>query len=1726
MTMQDSQKSPSTPRKGGATPKSKLPTLKSRTTSSVSSSSLASTRSPSVSSLASVLDKFNVGDRVFVGGTKPGHIRFLGKTQFADGEWIGCELDQPLGKNNGTVQGVSYFTCSPNHGIFVNPSKVSTKQMSVGLGAPTLSSQSKISKPQSPSKVTSSPGVERKRATIGRTFPSGSSPTKVTVSSPRSVSSPKTASVTRALTSSRRGFDIKVGERVVVGGVKCGVLRFLGKAEFATGDWAGVELDEPLGKNNGSINGKVYFTCKEMHGLFAPPQKVMREGESSVSYDSPMPLKPKVKPVKSSLLESKEVTSSADSLVDCGATVSLVNEKVEILTKERDSLVEENRSLMVRLDEKINAEKNALEEIDSLSLKLNEISSNLSEKGDKEGMVSDLENQLKESKEEIVMLGLTVKELKGEKEGLEQLSDNLQAMSSERDGLKTIVDNLKAELKELRTSSSNDKMKCEESLLETSKLSMEIARLQEQLISVQSGLCGKEAELEKIRGEFSDSVNALSDKDQELLSLQEKIRDSEITKADLSMQLEQVLENRILLESQVKESTALAEVSLKELEDKKNELECSKKSKEENSLKLCEETESVRAQLGDSEKKIVQLEMEKSSFAEELSTALGKLELAQNQVKGLKDQQGECDSNFVRITNENEELQENARSLQIALDSVKAEMEQLTIEAEKSKSLLAERESLLSDARNEREQLAHSCSNFKCEIEEMSKKGEELLESVSSLTDANEGQRVKIETLSREKGELLEQNIMNTEENERLVSDNEKLIADIKRLEAVQQENVNAVSYCNAEKSGLETKMAELQEQVASKEAENLNLKQKLQDYEEVSKSNEEAKLKLVTDVEAKERNAKELSSMVDLLEQERLAVCLFFSSNFGIECNTVQNYIEKGADILETMKAEKKAFEQLKSKLDEDRKFFSEKEKEYVESIQVFNANLKERESEIVELQHEKSDLQLSIERFQGEVSILSSKLEDTSIQDLLEEKSKRAQDLEDALSSCEKELRSLKEQNSSDMNNLQQQKLELEEQLERLNAELSDQLVTVKASLETEQSQHSILQSENEDLKQNIEDLKQENERVVEEVKACTVEKSARDEDCMKLIESNSKLSKDNSSLQAELHRAQDEIRTLKEHIRQVENDTELKDSEIRKKTEEVDILNAKLANFEETSASLKEALCNIEELNEVILQKNTESDHMRSEHLKICEEIEGEKRNSSLLVDDMRKALEEREENIADLEMEIAQAKSNLKNAEESMKQLEHALVEEKRTGAQLGVELSSVRDGGTAYLQKTESEMSELRNMIEKLEKEKEMFLSKSESVRNDLEAKLSVYEEEIACLKKSNASLSNENNLVRKDKEDQASELEHQLKRLTSVSADNADLSSKLQSLQADAKASAQEIENLKGILAAREKVIEDKVKENDDLNASLIDVKDQGESLGALNSQLDDEQALRRAMKEELDKCLLENEQLKIQLKTLQVQTGTDVAKMESLYDENGALRASLEEANEQLRLASTSSGEVDVMEAKLKETEMLLTHTEAALQNLSGEREHLIEECGKQKNLLAESEKKSEHLLEENVKLTEMLTRAEDANALRRDFDSSRGNTFAGDENDPKMIKLRKELAAANGQIDFLNSVIADSDTKKSTAEQERDEWEAKYNSLKLSGLNKSQESVGSSSNKRCYCDVCEIFDHHDTSECPNLSDSHPMKASALHKERLVESDRPFCTNCEGKDKPRLPCD
>lgn len=69
-------------------------------------------------------DRLRVGQLVEDQEGRVGYIRYIGRITAAPGDFVGIELDQPAGKNDGAVKGQRYFACEPLHGLFVRPTAV------------------------------------------------------------------------------------------------------------------------------------------------------------------------------------------------------------------------------------------------------------------------------------------------------------------------------------------------------------------------------------------------------------------------------------------------------------------------------------------------------------------------------------------------------------------------------------------------------------------------------------------------------------------------------------------------------------------------------------------------------------------------------------------------------------------------------------------------------------------------------------------------------------------------------------------------------------------------------------------------------------------------------------------------------------------------------------------------------------------------------------------------------------------------------------------------------------------------------------------------------------------------------------------------------------------------------------------------------------------------------------------------------------------------------------------------------------------------------------------------------------------------------------------------------------------------------------------------------------------------------------------------------------------
>jgi len=92
--------------------------------------------------------------------------------------------------------------------------------------------------------------------------------------------------------SERLAAALQVGQRCLIKlpnqPEKRGKIAFIGKTHFKPGVWVGIRYDEPMGRNNGSVDGHRYFECPDKYGGFVRPQDLQTGDYPELSVDDEM----------------------------------------------------------------------------------------------------------------------------------------------------------------------------------------------------------------------------------------------------------------------------------------------------------------------------------------------------------------------------------------------------------------------------------------------------------------------------------------------------------------------------------------------------------------------------------------------------------------------------------------------------------------------------------------------------------------------------------------------------------------------------------------------------------------------------------------------------------------------------------------------------------------------------------------------------------------------------------------------------------------------------------------------------------------------------------------------------------------------------------------------------------------------------------------------------------------------------------------------------------------------------------------------------------------------------------------------------------------------------------------------------------------------------------------------------------------------------------------------
>ncbi|KAM9355336.1 dynactin subunit 1 isoform 2-T2 [Pholidichthys leucotaenia] len=411
----------------------------------------------------------------------------------------------------------------------------------------------------------------------------------------RTAYSRTTSSGSSRMSSDGGGRPVKVGSLVeVIGKGHRGTVAYIGTTLFASGKWVGVILDEPKGKNDGTVQGKRYFTCEENHGIFVRQSQIqlVDDGADTTSPETPEPGTGKVPkreiletpkstkltsrpggtggkgaPTGSASASAGEMSSSEPSTpaqTPLAAPViptlhSPGNPPAPVPSKEEEALraqVKDVEEKLETLKMKRTEDKAKLKELEKHKIQLEQLQEWKTKMQEQQ---AELQKQLKEAKRE-------AKEAQEAKERyVEEMSDTADAiematldkeMAEERaESLQLEVDSLKEKVEELTMDLEILKHEIEEkgsdgaaSSYHVKQLEEQNSRLKEALVRMRDLSASEKQEHVKLQKQMEkkdvelDSVRGQKEKLQEEMAGAEKTIDELKEQVDAALGAEEMVE--------------------------------------------------------------------------------------------------------------------------------------------------------------------------------------------------------------------------------------------------------------------------------------------------------------------------------------------------------------------------------------------------------------------------------------------------------------------------------------------------------------------------------------------------------------------------------------------------------------------------------------------------------------------------------------------------------------------------------------------------------------------------------------------------------------------------------------------------------------------------------------------------------------------------------------------------------------------------------------------------------------------------------------------------------------------------------------------------------------------------------------------------------------------------------------------------------------------------------
>ncbi|XP_062582577.1 CAP-Gly domain-containing linker protein 1-like isoform X7 [Saccostrea cucullata] len=991
-------------------------------------------------------DDFIIGDRVWVSGTKPGHIAYIGETQFATGEWAGVVLDNPEGKNDGSVQGVRYFQCEPKRGVFSRISKLSR--------TPGISSET----PKPEDAMSETGGSTSVKANGTSHLPSSLRPTTPKPLAGSRALSTSSSSVNKAGVSSTPATKkpgLKIGDRVLVSGTKTGTLRYIGATDFAKGDWAGVELDEKQGKNDGAVSGKRYFECRPMFGLFAPVHKITRltsgNVTSSMSASTPSPQSRSL--MNTSLRMSRERSGSQDSVSSISSTASSVS-RSRAKTSQRPSslnLTATTQALQKALKEKEEHIEQLLKERD---LERAEVARAAAQVDEAEGQLASMrseQDRFRDNTEEV----------------LERLRTKVEELEKERTDLNCKLEDERRKVEDLQ-------FQIEEEAISKDDLESRTEVDEEKLRSIEKEMKKEKERADRNEQEFFTLKAMLKDQTDRLTSTEEMNMSYLDQIEELTHKLSQA-ESKVksFESSRLEEGAKASQVSI-ELVEKSNRL-----------MELEDILSTRDKEIKDLHSKLHEVVICLEAQRDELSANQGKKQKMQETVNNLTKQLSDRDEASNQLSTELQNLKSQLSELQRKLDSSEEKNNQITEEKMKLEHQMSEMMKNSGDSSNK-------LSMLNDQVQEKNRKIQDLQAALSNSTQQlgrlnDEIENLKGETI-RERENIIARYEESTKTQNGQIEELQRELSKAKTkmqkmTEDHKKDNEDALSRKIKE---IEELKKQLQESIEEQERQAVQTQAHKQVLEKITMEKEA----LQFEKEKTEKQVKRLESERDTANTELIqarveaAKAQSEREKFTVDLNTLEEkLLDLGGEMEKAQKAKNQIQKELDAITEEKAKVLEEKGRLQDDAITT-KASLQQKDMHIEELQKENERLKGEVNDQQEALAQVSQNSSITSdFQQRLEESQKSLSDLQKTYRELEAERDSMKAQLTF-ANLVTEERTRLEDQNQKLNREVEDMQTRHSQELDELQNANTSLQSQldntTQQLQQRAEDLERQKKQI----------------------------------------------------------------------------------------------------------------------------------------------------------------------------------------------------------------------------------------------------------------------------------------------------------------------------------------------------------------------------------------------------------------------------------------------------------------------------------------------------------------------------------------------------------------------------------------------------------------------------------------------------------------------